>query len=405
MSFIYQYPISIKSKAALAVALVCLSLTGCGGGGDGGTEAPVSQTPPADDPTPPPTDSRSPEVESALGVYLENLADNVILPGYQGMVQRSDNLVNTANAFCAISQPSNDDLATYQQSWREFNQQWQTIQFVRIGPITEENREFRIQFFPDNNDAVSRGVSNLLLEQQVVTAELVAMQNVGGQGIPALELLLFSAEQNTSILSALDREKRCEVSLAIANNLRNISNELNNAWQASGDDFRQSFVDGTGIFTSVRDAVEEITTNWIQQLEIVKDEKILFPLGTQAPGIPDIVEHVLSDESLNSINTNLRAFSDIYTAGAGQGFDDILIMLLQQDAISQQVTDAINANVTTIDTIQQQFSSFPEALNNEEGRTALNNLIENIRVLRDALSTGFVQALDINIGFNSNDGD
>jgi predicted lipoprotein len=395
-----------STKHLLLPSVLCLALSACGGGGG---DSSAAQTPaPTTPETPaPPTapDSRTPEVESALGVYLVDLADNVIIPGYQNLFQSAESLVSASNTFCSINTPSRDDLTVYQQSWREFNQQWQTIQFVRVGPITDDNREFRIQFFPDNNDAVNRGVSNLLLEQQVVTAELVAMQNVGGQGIPALELLLFSEEPDASILSAADRAKRCEVSQAIANNLLNMSTDLNQAWQTSGDNFREQFIGGTGVFTSVRDAVEEITTNWIQQLEIVKDEKVLFPLGTNAPGLPEIVEHVLSDESLSSISTNLQAFSAIYTAGEGQGFDDILIMQLEQDTIAQQVTDAIDANIATIDAIQNQFDSFPAALSNEAGRTALNDLIEDIRVLRDVLSTGFVQALDINIGFNSNDGD
>ncbi len=389
------------NKLACSVALA-LTVAACGGGG-GGDSSPTPSPAPAPAPTPTPTPPAS--LDEAFASYLTDLADNHIVPGYQTMDEEAQALLAGVTGFCDNASPLASDLDAVKTDWAEFNQAWQAVQWIKVGPVVDENRLFRVQFFPDTNNAVSRGVENLLLEQQTVTADIVAGQNVGGQGIPALEYLLYPAQANASLLDAADRDKRCEVASAIAQNLANISSDVNTAWQPSGDDYRANLIAGTGEFTSIQDAVEELVTNWLEQLELVKDEKMLVPLGDASPGDISITEHVLSDESFNSIRTNLNAFLTLYTAGDGNGFDDILTSTLDQGSINSQMLDSINASITAINNIQSQFNSYEDLLQDEAGRAALSGLIDNLRDVRDVLTTGFVQALDINIGFNANDGD
>lgn len=284
-------------------------------------------------------------------------------------------------------------------------QRWQTINWIKVGPIADENRYFRIQFWPDNNQAVSRGVDSLLLETQIVTSTLVAQQNVGGQGLPALEYLLFPSQDTSSLIHAQDQSKRCEVTQAIANNLVNISNDIFDGWDSNAGNYREQVITGTGDFTSVQDAIEELVTDWLGQLEVVKDEKVLVPLGPSTPGKPELTEHFLSDISLQSIETNLLNFQIIYSANNAKGFDDILANTLQQSSINANMLNRINAAIATIGRLNQQFDSYIEALTDDSGRAELLQLITDLQAIREVLSADFIQALDINIGFNSNDGD
>jgi predicted lipoprotein len=327
------------------------------------------------------------------------------LPGYQAVQDSAATLKEETDTFCAQTEASETDLQAFQDDWKAFNQSWQAIQWVKVGPVVSENRLFRIQFFPDTNDAVSRGVENLLLETQTVTAELVAGQNVGGQGIPAMEYLLFPASASDSLLTASDAEKRCELLTAIAQNLLNICTEINAAWSISGGNYREQLISGTGDFTSAQDGVEELVTNWLEAVELVKDEKMLIPLGSDAPGFPGITEFVLSDESFASISTNLDAFAALYSAGGGRGFDYILSTVLEQESINTEMTEAIQQTITAFEAMHQNFQSYPELLNSPDGRQQLTTVIDELRDVRDILSSSFVQALDINIGFNANDGD
>jgi hypothetical protein len=337
--------------------------------------------------------------------YLTTLADDHIISRYQALLERTVVMQQEATAFCQLARPDSQDLGGLQQTWYDTNDAWQAIQWVKVGAVVSENRLFRIQFWPDNNDAVTRGVANLLIEPNTVTPALVASQNVGGQGLPALEFLMYSTVQSDSLIAAPDRVKRCEVVEAIIGNLVNITTEIRDAWSPIAGNYREQLINGTGDFTSIKDSVEELVTNWLEHVEIVKDEKMLYPLSTEAPGITQITEHWRSDASLASIETNLRAVKALYSNGDGLGFDTILIEILGQQSIADEMTAAIDQAIDNVAAIRQDFNSYEDVLSDADGRAQLEVAINDLRDVRDVLTTGFIQALDISIGFNSLDGD
>jgi len=381
----------------ISVIFLSIAINGCGGGGS--SDNTVSTKPST--PTPTPTTPSTSTIDDEFALWLTDVSNHVIIPSYLAMQTQATQLVSASNDFCALAAPSQSDLMVLQQSWAEFNESWQYAQWIKVGPIVEESRLFRIQLWPDSNDAVLRNVGNILLEPNNLTAEFIATQPVGAQGIPALEMLLFlSGEQ--SILVASDKEKRCQAVKAISENLLNISTELYQGWNESQGNYIAQVVSGSGDFTSKKDAVEELVTNWLEQIEKVKDEKILKPVGGSAPGIPSIIEFTKSDQSLISIKANLRSFKDLFTAKNGYGFDDVLATFLDQKIIADLMLEKLDAAITTADTLE---GNYVDLLNKESARQTLIALIQNVREIRDLVTTEFVQATDINIGFNSNDGD
>jgi hypothetical protein len=396
-----QYKSLFGGNKTVIAALAVLFLSACGGGGGSDTPTTPAPAPEVVPVTPPATI----DLPAEFTDYLTGLADGIVIPAYQSMQASANDLITATSTFCALSSPTVTQLDTVRDKWIVLNLDWQQVQWVKVGPVVSQNRLFRIQFWPDNNDAVSRGVSNLLLQSSTVSADDVASQNVGGQGLPALELLLFPSTENENLIQAENKDKRCEVATAISQNLVNITTDINTEWSATGGNYRNQLITGTGEFTSITDAVEELTTNWLEALEIVKDEKMLLPLGSESPGNVGIAENTLSDQSLASIEANLQSFVDLYSNGDNKGFDSILTNTLDQDAINTQMLTAINAMLIRIKQINQDYDSYSAVLASEQGRQQIDALIEEIRVTRDHLSTGFIQALDINIGFNSNDGD
>lgn len=376
----------------LSPLLFTLALTACGGGG--GSDTTTEPTEPTEPTTPVSTD------EEQFGLWLTDLADNVILPGYQDLQSKAQTLSEQSDNFCALNSPSNSGLQILQQSWADFNASWQNIQWLKVGPILEESRIFRLELWPDENGSVASDIA-LILDEPEITADLFATKYVGGQGIPALEIFLFGSD---SLLSASDKTKRCEAVVAISENLVNISTAINNEWQSTGDNYVASLTAGTGDFTNKKDAVEELVTNWLEQVEKVKDEKLLQPLAVNAPGIPSIAEFTLANEVIASIKVNVDSFSQLYSAGNGHGFDDILTDHFDQQAISSDMTAKIAAIITALDALDSSMS-YAQLLDDEASREKLTAAIQKIRELRDVITADFVQATDINIGFNSNDGD
>lgn len=386
-------PLLLVTSIALASIV---SACGGGGGGDSGTPTtPIVVTP----------DTPTTDIDTEFGEYLVDLTDTHIIPGYTAMQTQAQALSDASASFCALDNPTNAELSDLQQNWRNFTQSWQQVQWVKVGAIVEDNRLFRIQFWPDSNDAVDDAVSDFLIEQVTIDAEYLSTQSVGGQGIPALEILLFPENNDDSLINADDSEKRCEITTAIAENLLNISTDISTDWQETGGDYRSSVVDGTGEFESRQEVIEQLVTNWLQHIEIVEDSKLNEILGTESTGNVEESEHYLSDESLVSIATNINTILTVYTNGDGKGFDSILIDFLEQQSISDEMTASLNSVLTQITAINQNFDSYEVALSDEGGRSQISDLVDEMRILIDLIDVNFTQALDLNLGFNSTDGD
>ena len=377
-------------------AMTGTMLSACGGGG-GGDKAAESPTQPK---TSTPTTST---IEQEFSLWLTDLGNNVILPDYKMLAEKAQALSTASNSFCQLDTPMQTDLVSLRNSWRDANLSWQKIQWVKIGPILDHHRNLRMQQWPEGVKYISRDIANLLAEQTLVDADYVAKSSVSGQGIPALEYLLFpQSTQDTLINLSSDNNqaKRCEIVMAISENIFNISTDVYQAWQSSGGNYIHTMTTGTGEFTGPVDVVEEIVTILLEQLEKVKDDKMLIPLA-DADDLA-LTEFYLSDQSLASIKVNIRSFKDIYSAGDGHGFDDILVGFLKQQNIANDMTDKVNTAITAVEVLSGDYSVL---LKDDEGRVNIENTIQMLRELRNVISVDFVQATDINIGFNSNDGD
>lgn len=341
-------------------------------------------------------------LDTELALWLDDMASDFIIPAYQEFDSASQQLL-TSVATCSDSSFGQSQLEQIKSDWQASFSAWQAIQWLKTGPILDDNnRGLRIQFWPDSNDSVKDGVRGLLNSSGALTAESISGITVGSQGLPALELLLYPEQNSDSLVNADNKARRCEAAQAIAGNLANISADLVSAWSENGGNYKQTFTEGTGEFSGQKDAVEEIVSNWLESLEVVKDEKIIHPLSLQKPGIPSIAESPYSDTSLQHIKVNIQSLLDIYTAKNGHGFDDILNTHLEQTSIASQMVEALTQAKEAIDAL---LGSYTEALNDDAKRAELDKVINALRDVRTVLTADFIQALDLNVGFNSNDGD
>lgn len=389
---------NIKAKAAKVVSslLLTLMITACGGSSD--TTEDNTVTP---DPTEEATEETTNTIDDEFGLWLIDIANNHILPSYQSLEGSSTVLSQNAVSFCESDSQTSAAISALQDNWRSVMNNWQTVQWVKVGPAADDNRIFRIHYWPDSKDTVASGLATLLTIDETVTEEYISTRSVGSQGLPALEQLLFSESEN-SLLNASDKTKRCEILTAISANVATISTEINSAWKIDEGNYYADLTQGTGDFSSKKDAIEELVTNWLEQIEFVKDEKLLVPLAINSPGIPSAVEHELSGGSMLSVQHNIATFKTIYTAGDGHGFDKILIDYLGQQNIATEMLTSIDSAITAADLLTDSDETL---LASTEGRANITATIDALRAIRDVLTVDFVQATDINIGFNSNDGD
>lgn len=340
-------------------------------------------------------------LESELGKWIVDMADGYIIPAYQE-VNTSAKALEQATQACSQADFNQTQLTSIQNAWQQAFGKWQSIQWLKLGPVVNESRLFRLQTWPDSNNAVPRGVEQILTDTGAINPQYLSSKNVGAQGFPAVELLLYPDNANQSLLIADNKARRCEALQGIAANIVAMSDAIATGWATAGGNYRATFVNGTGEFTGKVDVVEEVLTNYLEHLELVKDEKLLTPLSLNKPGIPTVAESPRSDTSLQYAQINVQALIDIYTAKDGHGFDDILNVHLEQTSIATQLTEALNKTKTDINSLS---GSFTNALNDDAARAKINDVINSLRDVRTVLSADFAQALELTLGFNSNDGD
>ena len=136
----------MRPGTRLAVVAIVLSLTACSRSGV-----------PAD----PSATTEDQGVVVARTEVLDDLGQNVALPGYQSLAESAAVLRTDVETACAI--PSGE-MKTSRQSWLETTNDWMMIQAYRLGPLQELDLTASI-FYPIDPDKVdanaSAGVSDL----------------------------------------------------------------------------------------------------------------------------------------------------------------------------------------------------------------------------------------------------
>ncbi|MEL7449458.1 MAG: imelysin family protein [Pseudomonadota bacterium] len=375
----------------LTLLVGTLALAACGGGGGGG-DAPAPASPA---PTPNPPVSNDPlgpvgTLSDEQDRLFVSVGMDVIQPGYESFKTGASDLEAAATAYCA--DPAAGDLAAVQDAWRAAMLAWQSVSVVRFGPVEEDNRRLRIQFFPDANDAVPNNVDQLLNGTGALDVASVAVSPVGAQGLPALEYLLFAVGGFDTV------PRRCELAVAIAGNLVALATELDDAWALDGQ-LLADFMGATGVYMDRQEVLTLILESVALEAEFVADEKITTPIAVGAPG----AESARSEHSLENLIANiaaLRAVLDNGTEDTDYGLRDYLSRAHAAESISDQLDGELSTAETGLAAIDASLEDI--LLGTASGD------IDSVRVAMQDLADLFIDsavAADVSLGFNNQDGD
>lgn len=86
------------------------------------------------------------------------LAEQVMLPAYSVWAINNQQLAESATRFCAGTQ----DINQTRQAWLAAQTAWAALQPLAVGPLSEGNRAWQVQFWPDKKNLVARQVETLL---------------------------------------------------------------------------------------------------------------------------------------------------------------------------------------------------------------------------------------------------
>lgn len=325
-----------------------------------------------------------------------------IVAGHQRLEVAAAGLEAAAGEFCAA--PDEPGLADIRAAWDAAMAAWMRVQPVRFGPIREDGRDYRLQFWPDPRDLAASQTRALIEGEGGIDAGRVAQASVAVQGLPAIEYLLYP-DEGDALAAFAAQPRRCAALTAIAAAVAATAGELARAWSPEGGDYaaRLTAYGGDNRFADADAALSVVVGSLAETVQDIESSKLGWPLGSRGGGEPRPlrVESRRSRRSLANIRDNLAGVETLFTAGGGGG----LAALLRAQG-EQALADAV---LERLERAQTQAGALPaplyDALTGQADLAPYRELLATTRELGDLLGERLPRTLGVPLGFNFNDGD
>lgn len=291
------------------------------------------------------------------------------------------------------------DLARLREAFHAASDAWIAIEHAGFGPLGRAERADRIAFFPDRRNAIGKAVAGLLSRARTgpLAAADVAGITVAGQGLPALERLLYDPALETAFAAdPAQARARCTVGLAIAGNLSDIADAVKAEWLAP-DGPRARLAAGEGsppAFADGRQALSQMLTDLATGLQRLADVKIRRFLGTSLDtAAPALAEGLRATRVKRNLALAAQSLADEAIALAAAGTSDL-----------------VQARIVRIaDRFAGRYAAAPEDVAllaaDPQRRGEVLDLVAPLRAMQTAMSVELAPALGVQLGFNALDGD
>lgn len=338
-----------------------------------------------------------PRPEAAEAVLQAAVAD-VIRPGMQRFQATSKEMVDTLETLCAT--PAPDALASSRRIFETVVAAYGGIDFLRLGPLLEENRADRLLFWPDRRSVGLRQVQAILAEEDASATQLTALQDksVAVQGLGALEFVLYGTGSDglTDPAGAF----RCAYGRTIAANIAEIAGELVTDWNATGgvaDHLTSPHPDYADYRTTV-EAMEEVVGLVAHGAETLRDRHLKpFLAGPEKAASRKLAVFWRSGLTLVFVRANIEAMHALAVpTGLTRAVDEKDKWLVS--SVDFEFRNALRA----LDGVTLPLA---EALDNQEQAAALDYLVLVTGALQSVVGEQLSAALGLSVGFSSLDGD
>lgn len=336
------------------------------------------------------------------GPYLEDIADDYIIPAYSRFLESSISLQKEVNSF--TEQPSSSTYTSLPETLMDAYYEWEAIGFLDFGPAFTHTLRANINTFPTDNFAIE-----IAIESGEIDLDKISSYNK--KGLPAMDYLINGAAAEEVIGNFTTdpfAENRKKYLLALAQDIVDRSNLVSQAWSFDGGNFRGTFIGNKG--TAVGSSFGLMVNSLSQYLEsFTRDARIGIPLGKRSQGvpIPKSVEGYYSQNSIALASSHINGLKRYYLLGTssnhGMGLYDYVKSTkasygeeLLADAILNQFDEALTKVEAIKLPLEQAITEEYDLVN--EAHTALQKLVVMTKVEMSS-------ALGILISYQDNDGD
>ncbi|MCV6587695.1 MAG: imelysin family protein [Marinobacterium sp.] len=321
---------------------------------------------------------------------------NHILPRYQALADSSASLSQATQQFC--KQPTEQGLAQAKQDFHNTMAAWQGIQHVQFGPVEILMRNFSLQFWPDKKNLGGKQLAGLLNNEDPASLsdERFRAASVAIKGLPAMERLLFADD---ALNQFQNHPFRCQLTVTVADYIAGMGRDIRHEWQQYADEFKQ--IDGEGYYEDTTEAVTDLLKAMVEPVEVVRDMKILRPLGkSEQRAKPRRSESWRSERSLDNMIINLQALHELYRTGG----DNSPYNLLKLEGASEQAERIEQRFQSLISQLKAVPAPLYRSVKTPEHYQQLRQISVDLKAQTNDMEAA-MKPLNIQLGFNSRDGD
>jgi len=227
-----------RRSAAVALALA-LAVTACSGSDDAGSGGTTTAATPSD-----------------VTTYLAEIADEAIIPAYQGLAEEVATLGGAVDALCA--EPSAEHLAAAQDAWKPTVEAWQVARPGNLGPAMDSRLMSAVGF-----EVRPKSIEKLLASDDPVDVEGLDSEGASVRGLNSAEVVLFGEQRDE--LTGPDGARRCTYLASTVALVDDAVGEVVEAWTGGYRDTFVAGIDGDPM-ASVATVMNQ-TTHRLQELD------------------------------------------------------------------------------------------------------------------------------------------
>lgn len=342
----------------------------------------------------------TPALAQAVSVdeVLQNAVDQAIRPGFAALSEEATKLEVGLSRLCA--KVSDETLAAAREQFAQVATGYARVEFLRFGPLMEDNRAERMLFFPDRKGIALRQVQQVLAEKDETAAEEATLRqkSVALQGLGALEFVLHGTGAEELLSEAGDF--RCRYGHAVAAAVATTAGELAEAWLAK-DGIAAEFSHPSAESATYRtqtEALEALTGAMLHGIEAIRDAQLLPFLGRdgEAPK-PRSARFWRSALTVPAIRADFEGIATLFEKsriGEASAAENLWV----DNGAKFEFANALRAASTVTLSVEQ-------ALADASQRKALGHLVIITHSLETLVGEDLAAALGPSVGFSPLDGD
>lgn len=322
-----------------------------------------------------------------------------VRPGYARFHDTTTALANAVDGLCKA--PSDASLDTARNAFSATVNSWSSVEIIRFGPVTEQNRLERTLFWPDRKSIGLKQVQAALAskDQTATDATQLAGKSVAMQGLGALEFVLYGT--GAGELSGDGEPFRCAYGLAISKNLDGMAGELVNEW-ADPAGFSEKWL-GFGtenpLYRDGNEALTELLEVFVNGLELIRDQRLGGFLGKdEKSDKPKQALFWRSGKTADALKANVEGLKALFDAsGIGPALPEMSRWIAQ--SADFEFSNGINAANAVKDSPIEEALADPA----KRGKFAYFGVVTSS--LSEIFGTRLAAELGLTAGFSSLDGD